>query len=108
MTGFGSPNEDSPPESISADNLSIGDLYTKSGQRPSVLKSLQDTIYEDMENRRLLNCLINSGKTEEAIKKLEEFYPNMLSCNKQMNLLLKIQQYVEMLLEIAKVNLKYF
>lgn len=101
-------DEDSIPESQSSDNLSQSDILINMVGRPSVLKSVQEAIYEEMENRRLINHLINNGKTDEAVKKLEEYYPNLLSCNKQLALLLKIQQYIDMLLDISKVCfLKY-
>uniref|UniRef100_A0A914DK08 Ran-binding protein 9 n=1 Tax=Acrobeloides nanus TaxID=290746 RepID=A0A914DK08_9BILA len=55
---------------------------------------------ESLENRKNLSKLIISGKVSEAIKIVEEFYPHLMDENKQLSLLLKTQQFIEMLRNI--------
>lgn len=57
-----------------------------------------------MENRRFITRLIQEGKTFEAVKKVENLFPSILNNNKELILLLKIQQFVEMVLNISEVS----
>lgn len=59
---------------------------------------------DEMENRRFITRLIQEGKTFEAVKKVENLFPSILNNNKELILLLKIQQFVEMVLNISEEN----
>lgn len=56
---------------------------------------------ESMENRRALQKLVLDGKIGEAINRIETLYPTLLTQNKELALLLKCQQFVEMLAELT-------
>uniref|UniRef100_A0A158R5R7 Ran-binding protein 10 n=1 Tax=Syphacia muris TaxID=451379 RepID=A0A158R5R7_9BILA len=55
---------------------------------------------ESMENRRAISQLLLNGKVDEAISRIEQLYPNLLKHNKELALLLKCQQFVEMFMKI--------
>lgn len=58
---------------------------------------------ESIENRRAILRLVYGGKMGDAIAKSEQCYPGVFK-NKQLLLMLKIQQFVEMLREVSQVR----
>jgi hypothetical protein len=73
--------------------------------RPSVVRSVvQQFIHEQMDERRIIVRLVRKGNCSAAIEKLEQIYPNLLEGNRQLSLLLKIQQFVELIDKTAKVG----
>lgn len=58
-----------------------------------------------MEKRRFITKLIQEGKTYEAIKEVERFFPSVFNNNKELILLLKIQQFIEMVSNISEVSI---
>ncbi|KHN75089.1 Ran-binding protein 9 [Toxocara canis] len=59
---------------------------------------------ESMENRRALQKLVLEGKMGEAICRIEKLYPSLLSRNKELALMLKCQQFVEILIELTEAS----
>ncbi|KAH7726699.1 RAN binding protein 9 [Aphelenchoides avenae] len=58
---------------------------------------------ESIENRRAIIRLVQNGKVGDAIAKTEQCYPSVFK-NKQLLLMLKIQQFVEMLRDVSQVH----
>uniref|UniRef100_A0A915E4E7 B30.2/SPRY domain-containing protein n=1 Tax=Ditylenchus dipsaci TaxID=166011 RepID=A0A915E4E7_9BILA len=73
---------------------------TAQSSRRSVVKTVHEAIQEEMDSRRSIIRLVQDGKTNEAVERA--FVPTLLSSNKQLWMLLKIQQFVEMLANISK------
>uniref|UniRef100_A0A915BD66 Ran-binding protein 9 n=2 Tax=Parascaris univalens TaxID=6257 RepID=A0A915BD66_PARUN len=57
---------------------------------------------ESMENRRALQKLVLEGKVGEAISRIQKLYPNLLSRNKELALLLHCQEFVEILIQLTE------
>lgn len=57
-----------------------------------------------MENRRVIMRLVQEGRAFEAVKEVERLFPAVLNNNKELLLLLKIQQFVEMVVNISEVS----
>lgn len=58
-----------------------------------------------MDDRRCIIKRVQQGNTAGAIEKLEQAYPGLLESNKQLALLLKIQQFLEMIEKNSKVTI---
>lgn len=87
---------------MSGSNITQQASMPNSGRR-TVVKLVQEAIQEEMDNRRCIMRLIQEGKTVEAVDKIEQLFPALLGTNRQLNLLLKIQQFVEMVAAVSKV-----
>ncbi|KAJ1358916.1 hypothetical protein KIN20_017484 [Parelaphostrongylus tenuis] len=57
---------------------------------------------QSIEMRKEIVALVLSGHSREAISKMEEAYPDIFVLNKNIALVLKCQQFVEMAAEIAR------
>ncbi|KAI1701983.1 SPRY domain-containing protein [Ditylenchus destructor] len=80
----------------------FGSQETPNSGRRTVVKLVQEAIEEEMDNRRCIMRLIQEGKTAEAVDKIEQLFPALLGANRQLDLLLKIQQFVEMVAAVSK------
>ncbi|MFH4979025.1 hypothetical protein AB6A40_005734 [Gnathostoma spinigerum] len=58
-----------------------------------------------MENRRGIINMIVEGKTADAIAQLELLYPSLLIRNKELALMVKCQQFIEMLREVNNIDI---
>ncbi|KAF7639461.1 hypothetical protein Mgra_00001138 [Meloidogyne graminicola] len=70
--------------------------------RRSVVRSVQEFLHEEMEQRRTLVRMIKKGQLADAIDKIEQLFPSLFETNRQLALLIKTQHFIEMLREITK------
>ncbi|VDK41915.1 unnamed protein product [Anisakis simplex] len=59
---------------------------------------------ESMQNRTMLRRLVVEGKVGEAISRIDKLYPHLLTRNKELALMLKCQQFVEIFVELVQDN----
>ncbi|KJH45023.1 SPRY domain protein [Dictyocaulus viviparus] len=59
---------------------------------------------QSIEMRKEIVALVLSRRSKEAISKMEEAYPDIFVLNKNIALVLKCQQFVEMAAEIARLD----
>lgn len=57
-----------------------------------------------MDRRRTIVRLLQEGRAADARREVERHFPTVLHANRELTLLLMIQQYVEMISAIAKVS----
>ncbi|CAK5106385.1 unnamed protein product [Meloidogyne enterolobii] len=70
--------------------------------RRSVVRSVQEALYEEMEQRRILVRMVKKGQLADAIDKIEQLFPSLFETNRQLALLIKTQHFIEMYKEITK------
>uniref|UniRef100_A0A914HEC0 Ran-binding protein 9 n=1 Tax=Globodera rostochiensis TaxID=31243 RepID=A0A914HEC0_GLORO len=75
---------------------------TGGGRRRTVVRSVQEALHEEMEQRRAVLRMVKRGQLTDAIKRIEQLYPKLMETNRQLALLLKIQQFIEMLAIVSK------
>ncbi|KAL7074000.1 hypothetical protein ACQ4LE_006566 [Meloidogyne hapla] len=83
-------------------NGDISTQQTGGSVRRSVVRSVQEALHEEMEQRRILVRMVKRGQLADAIDKIEQLFPSLLETNRQLALLIKTQHFIEMLREITK------
>ncbi|KAL3076568.1 hypothetical protein niasHS_014473 [Heterodera schachtii] len=102
---FGGGADGGTDAAAPATTTSTGSMANK---RRTVVRSVQEALDEEMEHhdkmdqRRSILRMVKRGQLDDAISHIEHHYPTLMETNRQLALLLKIQQFIEMLSTVSR------